>query len=443
MTAAKELVVTKIGTVLLNSIFLTVLFVASKGVASAEDTPSKPLFSAFDKFYRFRATAARVETGNAADALYYYESVAKALRMPESSFPQRLDELLRWAGCTASAARLEKATPAELNKANFGVTSLRYFSPKTTDVSGRQKPQLLSWRKIMRVSASPESQAAKAGIREIWWLTNVYTPAATAPFEQSSQNNQIILVPEKPLKITRGENIELHSILFAVYGSAAKGYPLARSTSTSWDGGMANVDKPDDPTQEYFVPQSCIQCHGGGTRNGRLNVVDTDYYIWRSQDHAEFPAMTDEPWWTKDSQGFDFAAAYDLNKAILLQNQTVDMEQGLQQTFYTKLTQDWVKRHDNTFRLVAPSDRGWEGEQPELTGLLTKYCYRCHGTVGFSVLDGDRIRGNVDGRLEAILDRLQADMPQDRSWEDNPTVDADLKRLRKLLGDLPAASKAN
>ena len=148
---------------------------ALAAIAQAIDKPSRPLFSAFEKFYRFQAAATRVEAGAPDQAVGYYQALAKATSMPDARLPDRLDGLLQWFGCTTTARELETTTPAQLNAAPQPIASLRYFSPKTTDVSGRQKPQLLSWRKVMRVRAAAGSPAEKAGIRDLWWLTNVYT----------------------------------------------------------------------------------------------------------------------------------------------------------------------------------------------------------------------------------------------------------------------------
>ena len=33
--------------------------------------------------------------------------------------------------------------------------------------------------------------------------------------------------------------------------------------------------------QSYFIPDSCVQCHGGSTRRLKLNYLDTDHWLDR------------------------------------------------------------------------------------------------------------------------------------------------------------------
>lgn len=445
------------------SLVANCLFLAATLVTAAwsDDHPIREeLFHSFRNYYEARGGRERIESGTSEQTDQYYAALAAKLRFPGQRIPETLDDLLKWFGCDTPAAELEHATPRDLNAAG-SVISARYFSPKTTDVSRRERQQRLSWRKVMLIPSKAGSPAAAAGMQQMWWLTNVYSEATTNPFEVASQNNQIILVPSQPLELSvqwkPGEppQLERHSLVFAVYQARSNdpttSYHWTRYTSTTWDGGTANPNQPGDPSTNYYVPTSCIQCHGQEFPKARLNLFDTDYYLWRSADHDDYPGLSQikwwkgnaQHWWLGDVEGFEYEAFKKLNDAIHVQNQVIDGV-GADPSFQTKSIQGWLNAHRKDLSEVAPSARGWNGQHTELVDLLVKHCSRCHGTVGYSVLNPEQVQSNAEWMADRIANKDPVErMPQDRvvfppelAEERNPDVVKELQRLQELLRKL-------
>lgn len=388
------------------------------------------LFSRMHEYYEKRA-GARVEPGDQKAATAYYDAVATAVDFPGKQFPGDLNALLILFGSPLTAEQIEGKLPAEVEAS--GITTARFFSPKTTDVSLREKPQKISWRQVVHITAQEGSEARRLKLKELWWLSNIYSPDTKAPFSQESQNNQVILVPDEPIEVDYKDAISMHRLFFAVYAARSRKYVRAHSTSTSWDAGTANPTAPADPSTAYFTPESCIQCHGNLYPNARLNFLDTDYYLWRTADEVDYPTMKGVAWQTA-AKGFDFKPFQKMNERMHAQNQQADPPG--KPNFQTNSIANWLKHHPADLKEVAPEVRGWLAQDRELAGLLVKYCYRCHGTIEYSVLDGAHIKG---GKKDDMLGRIGGgDMPQDRysSGTVDPKVQRDLERIKALLEKL-------
>ena len=414
-------------------LMVSMFFLCAGDFVTAQEKEKAKPFAAFERFYQKRLNDERIEfdPSKKTNSVLYYDSIAMQMAFPNQQLPQKLDDLLALFDAGLKADAIEGKRTQEIP--GDEIVTARYFSPKTTDVSGREDPQLLSWRQVIRIKAKSSSVALKMGLKEVWWLTNVYAQSATAPFSHESQNNQVILVPNKPVPLEypvfEGGGKTEHRLLFAVYGPKSSGYKLAHSTETSWDAGTVNLEKPKEPKIPYFTPASCIQCHGETYPTARLNFLDTDYYLWRTKDQSDFPGLKNVNWATNEN-GFAFESFHKLNNSIESQNKEVD---GGKASFQTKSVEGWLSAHDKSLTEVAPENRGWNGKSPKLVGLLVKYCYRCHSTVAYSVLDRDLVLDEINSGNMA---RIGSDMPQDRVL-DGPLakdeVNRDLKTLMELL----------
>jgi hypothetical protein len=74
----------------------------------------------------------------------------------------------------------------------------------------------------------------------------------------------------------------------------------------------------------------------------------------------------------------------------------------------------------------------------ELLGKLNRYCFRCHGTIRFTVFDKGYVRDNapfIQAHLKPLPAQLDAD-PHFRMPPDRVPDAGDLDRMSELLGKL-------
>src|SRR5262249_46057466 len=79
------------------------------------------------------------------------------------------------------------------------IVAARYFSPKTSDVSGLSGQ--LSWREVIRLNPPPNSAAAKDGLRAMYFLSVLYVnDLEKDPFTNRAINIQVILARDPVAK---------------------------------------------------------------------------------------------------------------------------------------------------------------------------------------------------------------------------------------------------
>lgn len=383
---------------------------------------------------------------------------------------ERLEPLLlmdpeRLPAAVSDAVRFQRAT-AQTPLQPVDILSTRFFSPKTTDVSHKVEPVAYSWRKLVRLRVRPGSPAAEHGAAGLWVLTVRYQPDLTKnPFDPDSD-------PASPVHsyfqaiVTRTKDADWPwPLCWFAFGPTADGAKRQDYSETSWDAGDPRLTT--SVSRKYYVPISCVQCHGGDTRGAKLQYLDSDHWIDRVQANDDFPAVGRSDWPALFDEGLAPPEAhrqlvYDvlrqLNAEILEQNELADaagIAAGIDPEevyeFQTRAAANWLRLHERNSGHIPPHLRGipsadrqvvWSSDDPtvqELLPLLNRYCFRCHSSVAYhvfdksSVLKNDRIGTMISylgGGEYPAEDYDSMRMPQDRLLKDDHP---DRKRMVELL----------
>jgi hypothetical protein len=366
------------------------------------------------------------------------------------------EKLLLWAENPTLLQRTTKARPIAVGD----ILSIRFFSPKTTDVSHKVEPVAYSWRKLVRLKARTDSPAAKHNVDLLYFLTNVYEPdLAKNPFGSESRNNQVIVTGTKTAKWT---------LRWLVFGPTSQGARRQAYSETSWDAADPNL--VGEVKKKYFVHISCVQCHGEDTDSARLQYLDTDHWLDRVEPDDDFAAVGASRWGAlvdagkdADSPRFErtMSIVKQLNREILAQNRLADevwrrrnSEQAPPAGFQTRAAANWVLRLHNPFSgHVPPAERGipsadqhtiWNPSNPAesaLVRLLNQYCFRCHSSVRYHVFDKAAVLEVIEKetgrrRIDKMRDWIDAGMmPQDRELTED-----EQKRLINALERVKASN---
>ncbi|QDU94491.1 hypothetical protein [Lignipirellula cremea] len=451
-----------------SAVLLFVLTTAcAQGEPPAEKQPDAfPNFQVFERLQRagplgLLAGPSRVPAGSEDEAHRYYQQIGKELGFANEEPPASLDQLIAYLGyaglTTSDLLRLEpqvlinleqlpaKVASPERFRKHFvdrplntdEILSVRFFAPKTTDVSGKVEPRKLSWRWLVRLKARPDSPAERNGVALCFLMSNSYVPlSAKSPFEKAGLVNQVILV--------RRAGADLPSPLYwMLFDSIDNGGKLAASALTSWDA--ADPDLPrHDPLKKYYVPGACVHCHGGAEKNGMLSYLDTDHWIDRTRLGDDFEDLGRSPFHPiydsgGDSKTKQYATTFDvlrkLNVEIQQQNHRVNPT-----SFITQAADTWVRLHQQSPESAPTLDRGIPGKDDvtwnkanatdrELLPLLNRYCYRCHSSLAYHVFDKQAVLERVDDMVYRLEEEdFSLRMPQDRNLPESVT-----KRLIQLL----------
>lgn len=375
-----------------------------------------------------------VEQGSQSDADLYYARIKPLIGF--NPVDSTLDSLVRYLGyANFPAKQVETLSPEEIGK-NFPkgeVVVSRFFAPKIVDFNTRTNspnPYVAGWRRLVRVNVDAKSDAARAGIAAAFILFNYTQPDPTVdPFALGSKQNQVILIPKK------FASAKDDSAYFLVYGPGSDGYKIGFSLIAAFDvptsGGGA--------TREYFLPTACAQCHGHDEEFGapgdaqtysfaKLNYLDTDQ--WYDMVEYDFPATAAGNFDAVFDGGKDHSAAKysaavarlkTLNKEIRDQNVAAKRPDGSDQ-FKIASVEKWISLHATSDAPVRIEDRAlsvggavWDkGNASDQTalGYLNRYCFRCHGSMYYSVFDKTAV---LDRKL-SIQRRVRSGvMPQGRT----------------------------
>lgn len=389
--------------------------------------------------------------GSEKDARKYYGELSKKLKFSAQPDVTTLDELLQFLGYPMPAKVLESTDPAVLmdparvssstgstfNADAIGgaklrdgdVLAARFFAPKIVNVN--TDTPVPGWRKLVRLKVRPDSQGARRGVEACIILFNFIAPPDVDPFATGSLNTQaMLLVPTLPERL-----------LWLDFNPAGT---LGLALNASFDAADLT-----GPNHNYFVPDGCNGCHGSpdGSVPPMVNYLDTDNWFDRLDD-PDFaslkakgtPILSDAR--TNDSSDSAFHQAFDVirrfNEEALRQNTSVHPD-----LFETEAARTWLRLHASSDERRSPVDRGfslngkpkWSPGETEGLARLNRYCFRCHGSVRFSVFD----RSAVVGRGGNMRDRLKPDAGQQKSFKmppDRVLPEAEIQALDEFLKKL-------
>ena len=414
-----------------------------------------------------------VPGGSEAEARKYYSDLGRKIGLqiqdPAQDKPgptTTLVDVAAYLGFAATssagpltAQELQDASPTDLMDPDaFGkrlggvslssgdVLVARFFAPKISNVSQTPVAEA-GWRKLVRVRARPRSPAATHGIDYGIFLFNFFAPLDKPdPFAgNDSVHTQVILVG-------RSSRQPLYWLDFSKTSDGAK---LSHELNAFFDAGHipASATKENGGAAAYFVPCGCISCHGGlrlefsgaspapdnHFRAPLLEYLDTDHWQDRIAPGDDFEGL-------KAPVLFDpgtFSVILLLNQEIQQQNTAAQPDSVLR-----RATEHWLTAHlqrgpapeplfsralrSSTSRIWNPSD----AVDAQLLPALNRYCFRCHGSVLFDVLDKEmvfRLKSAINASLfprDEIVDPRAA-MPPDRDL-----TKEEFKRLRDLVLDL-------
>src|SRR5262249_30505317 len=130
---------------------------------------------------------------------------------------------------------------------------------------------------------------------------------------------------------------------------------------------------------------------------------------------------------SNDTNNSAFTRAFDVirrfNEEALAQNVAVEPD-----GFETQAARTWLRLHARSDEHFPPTARGfsttagpiWQASEANGLRLLNRYCFRCHGSVSFSVFDRPTVVGNAGLIIQHIDPNAQQQridgwkMPPDR-----------------------------
>jgi mono/diheme cytochrome c family protein len=384
-----------------------------------------------------------ITTGSEQNALAYYADISGKLGFPLTVGATSLDELLVFTGYPTSAAQLEALDSSVLNDpgqasscpgglclAEHGlgaaelrtgdILATRFFAPKIVNIN-TTVPQP-GWRKLVRLRARPDSAAARAGVENVIILFNSFADAAQVPFPSHSVNTQVMLLA--PAR-QRG-------LMWLDFDKDGK---LGTALNASFDA--ADLPSSTGGTRSYFVPDGCNACHEspGNARPPLVNYLDTDH--WFDRLTTDFPALRDAGTAllfdakSNEPSSATFVKAFDVirqfNEEALRQNSVSQPD-----SFEAQAARTWLRVHSDSAAHVAPVGRGftstagappWQPSEAGGLDMLNQFCFRCHGSVLFSVFDRAAVverAGNMRQRIHPSHVQARVPgfkMPPDRSLE--------------------------
>jgi hypothetical protein len=289
----------------------------------------------------------------------------------------------------------------------------------------------LGWRRLVRLKAQPGSTALENHIASAVILFNTFTKPADEPFAQGnfSVNTQVMLLPDpafiRPLAGQPGDG-QMDSVYWLDYQGATTDGPgkLGYALDASFDAN----ELPGMGIKSYFVPHGCVACHGNNDQRSLLNFLDTDHWFDRlSNDFPKFKKSNRALLYdagTNDSADQKFKDAVDVIRTFN-EEAHKHAQQAQPKHDESLAAAKWLEIHKTNYVPVPPLKRTigaapqWSGDDANEVAVLetmNQYCYRCHGTVKFSVFNKKSLLENRD----KLLQRLDPDaevglkMPPDR-----------------------------
>ncbi len=442
--------------------------------------------------FAFQLRRFQVDIGSDDAAKTYYKakvSPQMQLLLPDTIVTSTIKDLLEYFGySTVTAKDMHRLSSDDLMKlsAEGDILATRFFAPKISQVSTPPAATPASgfgWRKLIRFKAKAGSKAVDNNMETFIFLQNIFEKTADGnPFDADknvSIFNQVIVVRKDAGPFTDNKL----PLYFITYGPLVKvsssGVPIKDASGNFQDDGListslkATFDGRDPesgvPVKEYFVPDSCAQCHGGNIRRAKANYLDTDHWLDRvtpkyglsdpKYSQEDFTALASSSFQVlydgekdqtteKSKKAFD--VIYQLNDEIRIQNARLGTAGNFQLNAVTR----WLDLHkpDKFGRNhVPPYERGfgnqlWDPSKDDhrkTLYYLNRYCYRCHSSVRYNVFDREAVLGRVASIRTRLLniDDPGSWMPQDRIFPGltiNPNTGegqetGDLKEFLDLL----------
>lgn len=395
-----------------------------------------------------------ITPGSQQGALGYYVRISKDLQFDAKPGLTTLDSLLDFVGYPITGSSLESLDPAilmdptrvssepggpGLQLHGLGGATLRpgdilaarFFAPKIVNVDAAAR--VPGWRKLVRLRVRPNSRAARVGIESTILLFNFFARVGEQPFTSHSVNTQCML-------IAPAQRDRLYWLDFDTSGK------LGLALNASFDA----ADLPNGGTRDYFVPDGCNACHGspGNFAPPMVNYLDTDHWFDRLDDDftalkaagtaVVFDAQTNDPSQPSFAPAFDVIRRF--NEEALLQNALVRPTSS-----EARAARTWLDLHAQSDEHRPPVERGfsldggptWNASEAEGVDRLNRYCFRCHGTVRFSIFD----RSEVVERAGIMRQRIrpskqQRDIPGFKMPPDRTLDTAELQALDDFLRGL-------
>lgn len=404
-----------------------------------------------------------VPTGDEATAKKYYAKVSKTLgySTPEQIFSTTLDNVTAYLGyrgltgadlqnlpptilmnlaavvgpCTADGGACDGLGAPQTFIATFAFVPIRpddilvtrFFAPKIMNIREPEATRPNGWRKLVRLRARIGSPAAAHGIAEGVILFNIFTPPDRRPFlpGDESVNTQVMLVTQLsrlPPPNTPGPD----AIYWLDYDKLSDGGKLSLALVASFDAN--ELPQSTAGTRPYFVPDGCNGCHGANPKRAMINYLDTDHWFDRLDTDfirvrdAGLPLLVDAD--TNDVRSPAYIHAFD---AVRRFNEGADeqAQKALPRHDEVLTSRKWLELHALTTEHATPIDRAvgavprWDRGRLQDVGALdalNQYCFRCHGSVNFSVFN----KQSVLARWPKVRSALAPDagvgvrMPPDR-----------------------------
>jgi hypothetical protein len=416
------------------------------------------------------ATLADVPTGDTDSATAYYRRLSTTLDFstPDHIFQTTLDDVASYLGYNGlTGADLQNLSPAILMNpkqllcptesglqhlnavlAALGAIPIRpddilvtrFFAPKIMNIRVPEATRQIGWRKLVRLRARPDSAATKHHISEGIILFNIFTNPGSTPFTPSdeSKNTQVMLVTELstvPAPNDQGPD----TIYWLDYQPLSAGGQLSLFLAAFFDAN--ELPLASNQTKQYFVPDGCVACHGNNGHRSLVNYLDTDHWFDRLDN--DFPALKASgipllfDAGTNDNTALSFKLAFDVIRRF---NIEADEEVRKAQPKHDEAlaSEKWLQIHASINGHIQPTERGigvepqWSSHNENDVRVLAtfnQYCFRCHGTVKFSVFNKQEIsapqfRALIDQAISAKQVGIR--MPPDRDLPDD---------VRKLLHD--------
>jgi len=311
----------------------------------------------------------------------------------------------------------------------------RFFAPKIMNIHDPESTRKIGWRKLIRLRARPGSRAALHQIGSGIVLFNIATSPNAVPFSptDASKNTQVMLVTDlgsvPPLNTPGPQTI--YWLDYRAFSD--QGGILSLELDQTFDAN--ELPPAQNGFKSYYVPDGCVACHGGNPRRAMVNYLDTDHWFDRLENDfpnlktSGLPILFDAQ--TNNTASPAYKSAFDI---IATFNAEADAEVKIAQPQHDEAmaSAKWHEVHATNYNHVQPTERAigndprWSSgdtNDVQVLSALNQYCFRCHGTIKFSVFNKEEIR-----RLEfrALINQavrsdtpLGLRMPPDRDLPDD------------------------
>jgi hypothetical protein len=326
------------------------------------------------------------------------------------------------------------------------ILSARFFAPKIININDPVEGRKLGWRKIVRLRVRPGSAAAKHGIATAVILFNFFSRIDQSPFDSESVNTQVMFVTDADeFRRTAATDDPKDALYWLDYGPLSAGGNLSFKLDASFDA--TDLHASGDGTKSYFVPDGCVACHGENGQRALLNYFDTDHWFDRLDNDftdlktRNIPVLVDAG--TNDVSSEQFAKAFSTIRQFNLEAEA-QAAWAQPSASHLKGARTWLRLHQTSVQHVPPVERSipgretWSSEDGELIEALNQYCFRCHGTIRFTVFDKTFVHANagfMQEHLRPTEGQLKID-PNFRMPSDRVLTSSEVDRLWNLLQKL-------